>query len=300
MTANSRKDNGGAAPHNDFLRREQNSAAKISRRRSVLALVTVLAAIGLLYFGAGLPLTEASLESENAHGQIDCSRCHKMQASIPRADGSGELNSALPSSNDCMQCHTVEQMGSNSFHNSGYGDCLSCHSFHHSEELTIAGRPASLSTAKASVELCADCHGESTTPEVSPGHRLAAQLIHGEQEGRFAEQPSEFCLLCHDRDASLPIAAPELSEFPRFHVQASHTYGTILVPGSGRPGSQLKIQREFPPEMPLFEGKIECQTCHSLVSGEKYLLTKRIEQGLCNDCHDMGDRTATNLLTTSR
>lgn len=59
--------------------------------------------------------------------------------------------------------------------------------------------------------------------------------------------------------------------------------------GYRKPHSTLRIQDEIPPQITLLDGKIECFTCHSLVSRHDFELVQTIQDGLCLSCHDMGD-----------
>lgn len=275
----------------------------LNKRRSVAAAITFIVATGLLYLGWGVQSGDAQRDLSHTHKLADCGVCHKMQARATSVPDSFSDLAAMPSGKDCLTCHQLSRLSKDQhglFHYLASQSCLSCHSFHNPDLLRIGEKTSSVSVAKASIQVCQDCHIDKNIPEVSPGHRLAAQLIHGEREDKFAKEPSEFCLACHNRDGRLPPEARGLRNFPRFHVSASHAYGIELVPGYRRPASTLKIQDEIPVDMRTMNGKLECQSCHSLSSTNDYLLTKSIENGLCTDCHDLGRKNPAELVISAR
>jgi predicted CXXCH cytochrome family protein len=144
-----------------------------------------------------------------------------------------------------------------------------------------------LSVAKKSEAICADCHRRFWTPEVGPGHKQAANIIHSVASNEFAEKPSEFCLVCHDADRNPHAIANTFHKLSRFYTTASHPFGVRIEPGYQRPNSDLKIQDRISPEIVIIDDKIECLTCHSLVSTNKFKLVMTIEDGLCTACHEM-------------
>ena len=70
-----------------------------------------------------------------------------------------------------------------------------------------------------------------------------------------------------------------------------------MIAGSQQFGSAFRIQDEIPSHLVLIDGKIECQTCHSMISDEDYLLSQTIEDGLCGSCHQRigSDKVALEL-----
>ena len=59
--------------------------------------------------------------------------------------------------------------------------------------------------------------------------------------------------------------------------------------GSGR--GQNKIRQTLDERIELFDGRIECQTCHSMASQTKYLLADfESATALCQGCHEHGLR----------
>lgn len=251
--------------------------------RSAVALGTLALMVGLIYFGRFLPNGRAGLLAEHPHESVTCQSCHNFTQS--RADS---LNLDLKTET-CTDCHSGLLEADSPFHlMDGKRDCGRCHSFHKPEQLKAAQDTMSLEFAVRAKLLCLDCHGQNgLTPEVSPGHRVAASIIHSQETELFVESPSEFCLACHDASRSQISRFASSLSAPRFHVRASHVFGQELIPGSGKPGSVLRIQDELPQHLVLINGRTECQTCHSMKSKHDYLLSQRIEDGLCTSCHDM-------------
>ncbi len=259
--------------------------------RSGIALGTLLLLLGLFYFGRFLPEGSAGLEGVHPHERIDCQNCHSFKSA-----GTG---SGLPGSDSqkCIECHPPADGVSSPFHNERMAEeCAGCHSFH-KPELVIAKKDTMLLDFAVQAEaLCSDCHKTGgLQPEVSSGHRLAAQLIHSQRTMAMAEAPSEFCLACHGIGRSRVAANEILNMAPRFHVSASHVFGQTVALGSRRPGAAFRIQDDIPDNLLMIDGKIECQTCHSMISDNNYLLSQTVDDGLCGSCHLRYGSDKTNL-----
>lgn len=264
--------------------------------RSAIALGTLALMVGLIYFGEFLPNGRADLLAEHPHEGIACQTCHRMD------QRPGDSTDSNARTQGCVECHASALESGSLFHKVGETrDCGNCHSFH-KPELVIAAQDTMLMAFAEKAELlCKDCHTQSgTMPEVSPGHREAAALIHSQRTERFVESPSEYCLSCHDASRSRRSELVSTMSAPRFHIGASHVFGQILVAGSGKPGSVLRIQDELPQHLVLINGKTECQTCHSMKSKYDYQLSQRIEDGLCTSCHDMQRKLGPSPIFTSK
>lgn len=255
--------------------------------RSGIALGTLLLLLGLMYFGRLLPDGSAGLESVHPHEGVECGNCHSFGS---KAIGGGMTR---PSSQNCLSCHSPAANTDSPFHDTRVaGECADCHSFHKPELVIAAADTMSMDFAVLATALCLDCHKSSgLQPEVSAGHRQAAELIHSQRTMAMAKAPSEFCLTCHSNERSGGSEAARNA--PRFHVSASHVFGQTMTAGVSRPGSAFRIQNDIPTHLSIFDGKIECQTCHSMNSDNNYLLSQTIEDGLCGSCHlrNGGDRT---------
>lgn len=249
--------------------------------RSGIALGTLLLLLGLMYFGRLLPDGSASLESAHPHDGIECQNCHSFGSKVV----GGSLSQ--PSSQSCLSCHSPADNGNSPFHSTRVvGECASCHSFHEPELIIAAKDTMSMDFAVKAQALCLDCHKPGgLLPEVSAGHQQAAKLIHSQRTVAMAEAPSQFCLTCHGAEQTATLGNEISKSAPRFHVSASHVFGQTIVSGVSRPGSAFRIQNDVPTHLSILDGKIECQTCHSMISENSYLLSQTIEDGLCGSCH---------------
>lgn len=249
--------------------------------RSSIALGTLLLLLGLMYFGRFLPEGSASLESGHPHDKVECQNCHSLGAKF------GENGDSKLDSQNCSSCHFSSMDSHSPFHSSSSTkQCANCHSFHKPELVIAAGDTMLLEFAEKAQPMCADCHKEDgPLPEVSPGHREAAKLIHSQRSTGMSEAPSEYCLACHSKESTAGFARENTKPAPRFHVSASHVFGQSLVTGSNQFGSAFRILDEIPSHLVLIDGKIECQSCHSMISDNDYLLSQTIEDGLCGGCH---------------
>lgn len=249
--------------------------------RSAIALGTLILLIGLIYFGRLLPDGSAESSARHPHQDVACRQCHAyFKTAVQEAEPRGR-------SQDCLGCHREAAEKSRLFHSDLAENCGKCHLFHAPELLLISDDTLSLSFAQTATQLCRDCHSDGTRPAISLGHRDAARLIHSQRDLAFAEQPSQFCLSCHDADRRNAVVDFAGGGLPRFHVSASHAFGIPLVAGFRKPSSSLKINSDIPEFLVLIDGNIECQTCHSLVSENEFLLARQISDGMCTDCHDM-------------
>lgn len=262
--------------------------------RSGIALGTLLLLIGLMYFGRLLPDGSAGLESVHPHEGVECGNCHSFGS---KAIGGGMTR---PSSQNCLSCHSPADNANSLFHSSRVVvECAGCHLFHKPELIIAAKDTMSMNFAVQAQALCMDCHKSGgLRPEVSTGHQQAAKLIHSQRTVAMAEAPSEFCLTCHGAERTATLGNEISKSAPRFHVSASHVFGQTMVPGVSRPGSAFRIQNNVPTHLSILDGKIECQTCHSMISENGYLLSQTIEDGLCGSCHIRnGDDISTLELT---
>jgi predicted CXXCH cytochrome family protein len=258
--------------------------------KTVLYLIIVALLTGLLLLGAGLGNSVAINNLNHSHQAVNCRNCHGFQSN---SDGDSASARQPQATAQCLGCHT-DLMRTDSplslFHELG-DDCADCHSFHQPKLLTINGDTTTIALAHSRSELCIDCHKSTTLPEVSPGHREAARLLHGERTELFTESPSGFCLACHDVSSSIAAMSAGLAP-PRLHMAAGHPYDTKLIPGYQFSGANRKLRDEIDPSIRISDGNITCISCHSLTSRYQNLLVASIEEGLCTECHDM-QRTST-------
>jgi hypothetical protein len=122
---------------------------------------------------------------------------------------------------------------------------------------------------------------------LSEGHRAAAGLFHSDYKMLAGLSPSEACMICHSDQArsEIPATLP-LSSIPTFERHGTHPTGGEIV--LGRQLANSRIRTSLDPDIQLFGGRIECQTCHSLSSGTQFhLIAGTDSTSLCHKCHEM-------------
>jgi len=257
------------------------------QNKAVLYLTVFIMLAVLLLLGAGLGNSIAINNLNHPHLTVACRNCHGFKSTVASDSTSAEQPRATA---QCLECHSASLQTDSAlslFHELG-DDCADCHSFHQPRRLTINGDTTTIALARGQSQLCADCHKSTDKPEVSPGHRDAARLLHGELAEAYSENPSGFCLACHDASSAMPAISSGFAP-PRLHMSASHPYDVKLTPGYRN--SSIKLQDEINSSIRSIDGNITCISCHSLTSDNPRLLVTSIEDGLCTACHDM-QRTA--------
>jgi predicted CXXCH cytochrome family protein len=254
-----------------------------TRTRIELAVIMLL----LLAAAASVRRSQAGDELSNAHAQSDCMLCHPVVADI-----AGDNTIAVNPAHQCKGCHPkvgLEVDPLLTFHKQPDRNCLDCHSFHHPDEVTAGGRTFVIKTdSPAQQALCSSCHGQNeNTSSLSPGHLIAAKLIHSDYKILAGLTPSQACLLCHSEAANVAnIEGLDLNTVPRFNSHSSHPLGVTVTPEHGT-GSH-KIRRQIASELRLYNSRIECQTCHSLSAQSPFkLATGDDRTALCIGCHQM-------------
>lgn len=242
--------------------------------------------------GVDMPVARADVALD-PHAAISCAQCHGpavTRALAAAADGGQD-----PRSRTCRECHRGLDRAAGvgaalGFHAAPTADCVGCHAFHEPGRVrTAAGdlRRGGTGLPSAASAHCAACHAAGADlGNLSPAHRAAAALYHGDA-ARLAEQsPSEACLNCHaagTRSAWLHQAGGQMLTFNR---HASHPLGIEVVAGSGQ--DERKLRQNLDPRLRLFDGRLECVTCHSLTAATPDLLVP-FEQpyDLCLGCHQL-------------
>lgn len=258
------------------------------------------ALLGLLLATAWAAVAHAERPAaDDPHAGIACSTCHGARA--VRAVAARGLDAPDPRSSTCRDCHRVagrsgtrdaggarEALG---FHRDATADCTSCHSFHEPQRLQTAAGQLRIGSAGLTGTVpghCAACHAQgSVLANLSPAHREAAALYHRDAALLAEASPSQGCLNCHAAGTTsdwIDAASERLT----FNLHATHPLGVDVVPGSGQ--DERRLQASLDPRLRLFEGRIECQTCHSLTAATADLLVP-FEQpyDLCLGCHQMDD-----------
>jgi predicted CXXCH cytochrome family protein len=242
----------------------------------------VLLVLGVAVFGktdnASVPATETP-----THQNMACVECHGMVASLD------ETVTAPPPDQHCRLCHAdAGEAGdrlSVVFHRDKSRSCSDCHLFHETNMINAAGNvfaPAQ-SGGPGSCEACHD--GNEEAAFTSEGHQLAARLYHSNFPEMIGLNASETCLLCHAEEQSEPIASLDPMAIPRFTRHVMHPIGPIKVAGGITGGG--RIREVIDPRLRIFNGRIECHTCHQLSSATKNrLVDLGSPEALCLGCHE--------------
>ena len=252
----------------------------IKRKKQLIpAIFALLGSFALLL---GTTTIRAELGAVGSHAEIQCIECHDLFASLddniaPRQNRDGK----------CVICHIHDKYekveGDLGFHLNENRKCADCHSFHKTESIAAGGRKFEFNFDDSNLRLvCSTCHGvPGGLDKLSDGHRMAANAAyHRDYKEQYNSSPSQSCLSCHGQQNSL-----ENREFgglipPVFNEEASHPYGVIASP---RMTQSIGSNRQIT----LFNGKIECLTCHDLTSTTPdYLKFSGSYDKLCLDCHD--------------
>jgi predicted CXXCH cytochrome family protein len=232
------------------------------------------------------------------HAEAACAGCH--------AWSDATVGSASATVEACRSCHPTLSRDSAtlaSMHRDGERDCTGCHRFHE-PGIVVAGEHSLVLPANRDgfAHHCPTCHRpDADLSRLSSGHRMASTAVYHGDAARLAElSPSEACLLCHSSSggASPEIPAddpttddPTTPRAPTFNEAGSHPYGIRLVTGPGR--GPHRIRREADPRLTLFDGRIECQTCHDLQAGTDDLLVPFANPyDLCLGCHEATRKSA--------
>ena len=219
----------------------------------------------------------------SAHGNIECSLCQPLVASIDAPAGA-----AIVPTRQCRSCHEPGSQGkselSNLFHQDPNRSCDGCHFYHDPARIVANGSPFVLSEPAGSVS-CLACHNQSgSLAGLSEGHVKAAALFHSDNPALVGLTASQSCLLCHSENRTLQIDGVAVANVPRFDERHMHPIGEMTRSGLQSEGGT--IRRSIDPRLRLFNNRIECQTCHSLTSQTRYrLVSFDRPQDLCLGCH---------------
>jgi hypothetical protein len=244
--------------------------------RSTYRRLAVLAWTGAVLCGLG-----AAHAAPGAHEQAACAACHDGGAAA--GQDPGRVGAA------CAGCHPSAELARRTrvgTHDTGGRRCLDCHSFH--EARLVSTRVGTLDLdALADVDPghCRGCHDkQGDLLSLSPGHRTAAELYHTDPAALRGTSPSTACLLCHGEGSASAWRERTASVAFAINPHASHPNGVRVVPGAGDRSNW--IAREPDPRLPLFAGRMECQTCHLLTAATEDLVVPfPAKYDLCKGCH---------------
>jgi predicted CXXCH cytochrome family protein len=254
-----------------------------------------LAATIFLVLAAGAAAAgPATTAPANPHDGISCSMCHGRAAI--RALAVTHDTGPDPRSRACRECHRERQRPTGGagatlgFHGDPTADCAGCHSFHEPGLIKTAVGDIRAGAARLAGALpghCAACHAEgSSLGDLSPAHRTAAGLYHRDAAQLAEASPSQGCLNCHAAGTDSPWLRETDGQMLTFNLHATHPLGVAVVAGSG--SDERTLRTDLDPRLRLFDGRIECQTCHSLTAATADLLVP-FEQpyDLCLGCHKL-------------
>ena len=240
----------------------------------------IIKACFTIIFGATIQFVASSgVAAEAAHQTVSCSLCHSS-SSISSASFSA------PVSKECEACHPSDLFSDSQFHAAASNRCIDCHDFHEPEKITINSVASSWdSTRNFSVGHCQACHDRrGSLKNLSPSHKVAARLYHNGADQLYDASPSEACLWCHSNTSTSNWKNTPGVGTLAFNTHASHPYSIRVLPGVNSTSNW--VQNDIDPQIPLFDGFMECQTCHLLTSGnETSMIPFPNEYDLCNGCH---------------
>lgn len=255
--------------------------SRYTRRTKIeVAVLTLLFTVASLYIHIG----QAGESQHGNHRTTDCAFCHTLVVDI-----TSEAAPALDLNRYCLGCHDARKIDMNSpltFH-TATSQCTNCHSFHAPDIIVAGDRTFKYRFDRNSRQrtLCVSCHGKGENPNlISEGHRRAANLYHADYEILAGLTPSQACMLCHSENSNLDPQVTSGLQVPQFPNHSSHPVSIKVVPGKGEPGNKIKFVIDQ--RLRLFDGSLECQTCHSLSAMTPDRLANFPNTTeMCNGCH---------------
>lgn len=236
--------------------------------------------------------------SPDDHANLACAECHGFGSKTAQPGGSRATPSRI-----CLSCHSLQPASSerilHRFHDDTARSCTDCHSFHEPERIEAGGQTFRFDYGHTGhAGHCLACHDRSgSLDELSPGHVEAATLYHSDARSIRDLNPSEACMLCHDRHGEMLSVSLTASNAPRFRMEATHP---IRVPVD-RGGAGGKMRWRLDPRIRLIDQRIECQTCHLLSSPVEDLLVEfETKYDLCLGCHQFESQRRDALMASTR
>ena len=248
----------------------------------------------LLLSAAPLAANGLSASAADPHEGIACTRCHL--GATARAVAASAPDDPDPRSRTCRACHrdlasrasaASAQLG---FHDDPKADCAKCHVFHELGRVKTSVGELRLSSQGLGADVpahCAGCHeAGADLGKLSPAHRAAAALYHRDAALLAGMSPSQGCLNCHSGGSGSTWQSGTGEQSLTFDQHATHPLGVMVAAGSGH--DERRLRSPIDPRLRLFDGKIECQTCHALAGGRRDLLVAFPTQPeLCLGCHQL-------------
>ncbi|MCB1184221.1 hypothetical protein KDM41_12370 [bacterium] len=237
-----------------------------------------------LILTTALALAGTVVAAPAAHEAASCKQCHI---------GTSEAGGKAPNSR-CTGCHGAAGRPADAgpdfgFHRDAGRACVDCHSFHTPETMLTAAGPLDLAGARqADPAHCFACHAAGLDrSKLNGAHLQAAAVYHAKGADLHGESPSRGCLNCHDQGSdSAWMAATEETPLT-FATHASHPIDVLVRPGSG--WGARRLREEIDPRIPLFDGRLACQSCHDITAETKDLVRAiPTPKALCLGCHEVG------------
>ena len=218
-----------------------------------------------------------------AHSTAMCGDCH--------SNGLAPASNTEVVTRQCSNCHALKSLAASSeranfTHGTRSGQCLACHSFHDPSQLTTANYPkVQVPRSALNSAQCQGCHNpQGNLAQLSDAHQKAAELYHAQAQKLSHSSPSQTCLNCHSNLSASNWQNKTAGAVMAFNEHASHPYGIKVVPGAGN--SSNWIAWEIDQRLPLFDGRMECQTCHLLTAGtDDLLIPFEAKYDMCKGCH---------------
>ncbi len=285
-------DGHGFAQYNKILKHLRNHPKPCGMNDTLRTHLAVLSA--LLLSAASVAANGLSASAADPHEGIACARCHLGAAA--RAVATAGPDDPDPRSRACRTCHRdVSAKGSPAsrqlgFHDDPKADCAGCHTFHDLGRLKTSVGTLTMPAEGLGDGVpahCAGCHEPGADlSKLSPAHRAAAALYHRDAALLAGQSPSQGCLNCHASGSGSTWQGDAGGESLTFNQHATHPLGVEAVAGSGH--DERRLRSPIDPRLRLFDGKVECQTCHSLTGGQRDLLVAFPTQPeLCLGCHQL-------------
>ncbi len=264
---------------------------------------------GLFFFLAiGMIFVIKELVSAGAVKHDFQGKCQLCHIEVPKP-GTPFEDIALTDSPErlCVPCHQINERTSHPvgvspktsiplqryLDKEGKMTCLTCHDIHKEDDASFSRQELKgfLRGHAQGRSFCFVCHNDDTLG-ANWRHRLVVTYAHAPgkltqaQNGSPLDQHSIECLSCHDGTISRETAFSVRSGDFQHGIGLSHPVGVEYPEGSL--AKDFFPRGSLPEEVPLFNGRVGCLSCHNPYGDQKNLLSKdNIGSSLCLTCHRM-------------
>jgi predicted CXXCH cytochrome family protein len=209
-----------------------------------------------------------------------------VAAAVTAGGGPPPAHAAAPSGDGCTACHAAEPGLGHPVNvapsmvvpaglplATGRVTCLTCH-----DPAALDRGGAALRSPPAAAGLCAACHDPLGT---------GRDQMHATSGRAHDGSDSAACLACHDGSVAADVGyrlGPPAGPPSWDRLATRHPIG---VPQRPRyPGDTLRSPASLDRRIRLFDGKVECGSCHSVYAGTPGLLVMPNDGSrLCLACH---------------